>query len=173
MYVCPTSAHRGFRYGLDDTKIALLSWKPLCLAGKIWFNPSLTFHSPFFLLSSTLRFSIVALCTTNFSWFWFHEKTPWCGSTLHRAAFSDWIYVETWSATGGKDTTCRRSFCVLRFSFTGCHYWHTDCQKLTRLPDSGSFDWQYDRIYGFGGISTFYLLIYDKIAIVYEFLLKL
>ena len=82
--------------------------------------PSLTFNSPFSLLSSTLRFSIAALCTTNFSWFWFHGKTPWCGSTFHRAASSDWIYVETWSAyRGGKDSTFRRSFCVLKFSFAG------------------------------------------------------
>ena len=33
------------------------------------FNPSLTFAYPFFLLSSTLRFSFAALCTTNFSRF--------------------------------------------------------------------------------------------------------
>ena len=33
------------------------------------FNPSLTFNCPFFLLSSTLRFSFAALCTTNFSRF--------------------------------------------------------------------------------------------------------
>ena len=32
-------------------------------------NPSLTFAYPFFLLSSTLRFSFAALCTTNFSRF--------------------------------------------------------------------------------------------------------
>ena len=66
------------------------------------YNPSLTFHSPFFLLSSTLRFSIAALCTTNVSWFWFHGKPPWCGSTRHRAASSDWIYVETCSAYRGQ-----------------------------------------------------------------------
>ena len=34
------------------------------------FNPSLIFNCPFFLLSSTLRFSFAALCTTNFSRFW-------------------------------------------------------------------------------------------------------
>ena len=33
------------------------------------FNPSLTFNYPFFLLSSTLRFSFAVLCTTNFSRF--------------------------------------------------------------------------------------------------------
>ena len=33
------------------------------------FNPSLIFNCPFLLLSSTLRFSFVALCTTNFSRF--------------------------------------------------------------------------------------------------------
>ena len=33
-------------------------------------NPSLIFNCPFFLLSSTLRFSFAALCTTNFSRFW-------------------------------------------------------------------------------------------------------
>ena len=33
------------------------------------FNPSLIFNCPFFLLSSTLRFSFAALCTTNFSRF--------------------------------------------------------------------------------------------------------
>ena len=33
------------------------------------FNPSLTFAYPFFLLSSTLRFSFAALCTTNYSRF--------------------------------------------------------------------------------------------------------
>ena len=32
-------------------------------------SPSLTFAYPFFLLSSTLRFSFAALCTTNFSRF--------------------------------------------------------------------------------------------------------
>ena len=32
-------------------------------------NPSLTFNYPFFLLSSTLRFSFAVLCTTNFSRF--------------------------------------------------------------------------------------------------------
>ncbi|WP_141210518.1 RhuM family protein [Prevotella sp. P2-180] len=32
-------------------------------------TPSLTFAYPFFLLSSTLRFSFAALCTTNFSRF--------------------------------------------------------------------------------------------------------
>ena len=32
-------------------------------------NPSLIFNCPFLLLSSTLRFSFVALCTTNFSRF--------------------------------------------------------------------------------------------------------
>ena len=32
-------------------------------------NPSLIFNCPFFLLSSTLRFSFAALCTTNFSRF--------------------------------------------------------------------------------------------------------
>ena len=32
-----------------------------------YLNPSLTFAYPFFLLSSTLRFSFAALCTTNFS----------------------------------------------------------------------------------------------------------
>ena len=34
-----------------------------------WLNPSLIFNCPFLLLSSTLRFSFVALCTTNFSRF--------------------------------------------------------------------------------------------------------
>ena len=34
-------------------------------------SPSLTFNYPFFLLSSTLRFSFAVLCTTNFSRFWF------------------------------------------------------------------------------------------------------
>ena len=38
IYVCPTSAHRGFRYGIDVTKIILLPWKPLCFAGKVWFK---------------------------------------------------------------------------------------------------------------------------------------
>ena len=33
--------------------------------------PSLIFNCPFFLLSSTLRFSFAALCTTNFFRFWF------------------------------------------------------------------------------------------------------
>ena len=33
------------------------------------FNPRLTFAYPYFLLSSTLRFSFAALCTTNFSRF--------------------------------------------------------------------------------------------------------
>ena len=32
-------------------------------------SPSLTFNYPFFLLSSTLRFSFAVLCTTNFSRF--------------------------------------------------------------------------------------------------------
>ena len=84
-------------------------------------------------------FYLAALCTTNFPWFWFHGKPPWCGSTLHRAASSDWIYVEiksmkserispfgwvdmlrfqqTWSAYRGKDTTFRRSFCGLQIRF--------------------------------------------------------
>ena len=35
-----------------------------------YFNPSLIFNCPFFLLYSTLRFSFAALCTTNFSRFW-------------------------------------------------------------------------------------------------------
>ena len=37
-------------------------------------NPSLIFNCPFFLLSSTLRFSFAALCTTNFSRFWIFWK---------------------------------------------------------------------------------------------------
>ena len=36
---------------------------------KFRLNPSLTFNYPFFLLSSTLRFSFAVLCTTNFSRF--------------------------------------------------------------------------------------------------------
>ena len=41
---------------------------PTC-AEHIQLNPSLIFNCPFLLLSSTLRFSFVALCTTNFSRF--------------------------------------------------------------------------------------------------------
>ena len=41
----------------------------IILDGQYSLNPSLIFNCPFLLLSSTLRFSFVALCTTNFSRF--------------------------------------------------------------------------------------------------------
>ena len=112
------------------------------LSGK-WIGRHLSgepkFDIPFSYFPALSDFYLAALCTTNFPWFWFHGKPPWCGSTLHRAASSDWIYVEiksmkserispfgwvdmlrfqqTWSAYRGKDTTFRRSFCGLQIRF--------------------------------------------------------
>ena len=48
------------------------------------FNPSLTFNYPFFLLSSTLRFSFAVLCTTNFSRFWFFWMASFCTLVVHK-----------------------------------------------------------------------------------------
>ena len=41
---------------------------------------------------------------------------------IHRAIIERFISVYI----GGKDTTFRRSSCVLQFSFAGFHYWYTD-----------------------------------------------
>ena len=54
-----------------------------CVVSLPLFNPSLTFNSPFSLLSSNLRFSFAALCTTNFSWFWFFWRAFSYTSWLH------------------------------------------------------------------------------------------
>ena len=54
----------------------------LCFGNQ--FNPSLTFAYPFFLLSSTLRFSFAALCTTNFSRFWFFWMASFCTLVVHK-----------------------------------------------------------------------------------------
>ena len=47
-------------------------------------NPSLTFNYLFFLLSSTLRFSFAAMCTTNFSRFWFFWMASSCTLVVHK-----------------------------------------------------------------------------------------
>ena len=90
------------------------------------FNPSLTFHSPFSLLSNTWRFSIARCVLQTFLDFDSTERlldavVPFIA--LRPRIESMWkhgVHI------GGKDTTFQRSFCVLQFSFAECHYWYTD-----------------------------------------------
>ena len=64
------------------------------------------------------------------SYLWIHQvqsRSDWAAVRrsrwrIHRATIERFISVYI----GGKDTTFRRSSCVLQFSFAGCHYWYTD-----------------------------------------------
>ena len=82
-------------------------------------NPSLIFSYPFFLLSSTLRFSFAVLCTTNFSRFWFFWRAfsytlvvhkyhlricsarckASCGPSLQGRSWLPWWQPSAWTAS--------------------------------------------------------------------------
>ena len=74
----------------DVTPVFIIGYVPSSFTecpNKSWtspINPSLTFAYPFFLLSCTLRFSFAALCTTNFSRFWFFWMASFCTLVVHK-----------------------------------------------------------------------------------------